>query len=119
MIEAGLRPLAREADLWRELADVRGKLRSAPTLTRHLKAREDLLERLLRQLGVTWQSHKAVERFDRYMLLSRDEARSIRALITRKDTDSDAHVLGALLGRIIVALDGPPPIEDEPETSPA
>lgn len=120
----GLAAIAREADLWRELAEIRGKLASPALATRHLRAREDLVLRRLRELGVNTRSSFACERFTRHMLITYEEARAVRALIksgrpNEVPNDVEAHVLGGLLGRIIVELDGAPLDDDEPETKPS
>lgn len=117
----GLAAIAREADLWRELAEIRAKKLASPLrTTRHLNSREELVLRRLAELGVNPRSLLALERYERRMMISHDEARSIRLLITRREIDAgDAHVLGALLARIMVALDGPPCEDDEPATRPS
>jgi hypothetical protein len=116
----GLAAIAREADLWRELAEIRGKLASPALATRHLRAREDLVLRRLRELGVNTRSLLACERFTRHMLVTYEEARAVRAFIKSGSPDEvEAHVLGALLGRIIVELDGMLVEDDEPETKPS
>lgn len=110
-IRTGAGAIALEADLWRELAEIRG--RHATQATKHLQRREDLALRRLRQLGVDGRSLTAVERFGEHTLITREEAIALLEEIKRQPFNP---VLSMCLERIEKELRAPE--EDETPTRP-
>lgn len=91
----GAGAIALEADLWRELAEIRG--RHATQATKHLERREQLALRRLRQLGVDGRSLTAVERFGEHSLITREEAIALLEELKREPANP---VLSQCLDRI-------------------
>lgn len=110
-IRTGAGAIALEADLWRELAEIRG--RHATQATKHLQRREDLALRRLRQLGVDGRSLTAVERFGEHSLITREEAIALLEEIKRQPFNP---VLSMCLERIEGELRAPE--DDETPTRP-
>jgi len=108
--------LAREADLWRELADVTGRL--AIMGTRKLSERHERIVSELRVIGVTMKSPLACTRFAKHTLITHEEAGALRAAILGGPVcDSDARAIDMVLGRIALELE-PGSDDREPPTRP-
>lgn len=111
--------LAKEADLWRELAEVNGHrytmAASRGASTRRLNARYDLVIERLRRLGVAGTTPPAAERFAGHVMITHEEARALRAAVL--GDAFDARVMDMVLGRIALELDAHVPNDDEPPTT--
>jgi hypothetical protein len=113
-----VKELAREADLWRELAEINGRrvaFARSGQVSKRLDARYNLVTERLRRLGVSAGSPPAGERFAERMLLTFEEARAVRAAILGDAFDS--RTIDLALGRIALELEAHVPNDDEPPTA--
>lgn len=117
MSATGVKAIALEADLWRELAAIEARIRRAPT--KRLNARHELACDRLRRLGVVATTPPASERFAEHMLITHEEAREVRTMLRGLENEGQRlpDIIHIVLGRIALELDAHVPNDDEPPTT--